>query len=114
MSYKQKAIIWTGLAVLAVLVAIPPWKYASVHGTPAGYGLIFWPSAGSKWFAVTPTGNHVVMDLPRLLLPMLIVAMFTLAAAFLTGAKVPAAAVQESPSSHAVTRQRAFATERLP
>lgn len=82
LSSQQRKIVWAGLVCLAVLSVYVPWKHVlSEEGfykeSPAGYSFIFRPPNDSHW--------GVQIDLVRLLLPMGLVLIATVAAALATG-----------------------------
>lgn len=85
---KQKSIILAGVICLAVLACYLPWTYtfhtSAVHREkPAGYYFIFDPpQPEDKWGA-----SGVKVDLPRVIIPMLVVVCATIAGVVLTDEK---------------------------
>jgi hypothetical protein len=89
---KQKMIIWTGIACLALLVLIVPWKAHKDYD--AGYSFIFSPPRneetdryGKLTGRFVPYGE-IRLDLPRIILPMFVVICATGAGAWLTREKL--------------------------
>jgi len=64
MNRKQKITMWVAVGVLALMLLVPPWK-VTIEGAEAaaGYSLVF----------MRPR-SLVVVDIPRLVLPMCAVA----------------------------------------
>jgi hypothetical protein len=85
---NQKKIIWGGIACLGVLACYVPWTYtfwsSDVHSEkPGGYYLIFAPPAPES-------GSHafgVKVDVPRVVIPMVVVVCATIAGVVLIDEK---------------------------
>jgi hypothetical protein len=94
LNYIQRRTIIGGVVVLALMVMFPPWREVlRSHNynieRPVGYHFIANPpkDAGGPWGAE--------IDMPRLLIPMLVVAVATGAGVMLTRRPAPSTAIQD-------------------
>lgn len=72
LTYRQRIVIWCGLSALALLGLVVPWKYDPPYEGAGRYSLLF-----------LPPGGGMSVDVVRVLIPMGVVLVATVAGVFL-------------------------------
>lgn len=89
MNRTQRLILFSGIALVLLLVLVPPWCYA-LNGAATVYGLIFWPPH------LQDSAGVLRIDTVRWVVPMLVVAGLTTFLYRLAATKYP---LPRTPSS---------------